>query len=112
VPTAAAALIPWNPENVGLFTVPIIGTIGVTVMAVGLSVEEFPWHALIATLFLPVALFLYVLMVSVVVPSVHLATYVLAAGALALLALAARPALQAENRVEAAPMRRAVEHNS
>jgi hypothetical protein len=111
VPTAAAAVIPWNPENIGLFTVPIIGTIGVAVIAVGLSVAEFPWHALIATLFLPVALFLYVLMVSIVVPSVHGATYVLAAAALALLAIAARPALQGATRVEAL-LRRPAEHHS
>jgi hypothetical protein len=111
VPTAAAATIPWNPENVGLFTVPIIGAIGLTVFAVGLSVEEFPWHALIATLFLPVALFLYVLMVSVVVPSAHVATYALAAAALALFALAARPGLEGGRTVEA-PFRRPAEHHS
>jgi hypothetical protein len=111
LPTAAAAVIPWNAENIGLFTVPIIGAIGLTVIAVGLSVEEFPWHALIATLFLPVALFLYVLLVSIVVPSAHVATYVLAAAALALLVMAARPGLEGLRAV-GAPFRRPAEHHS
>jgi hypothetical protein len=95
IPLATGAVLPWNADNIGYFTAPIMGAIGLAVFAVGLSVDKHPGHAIIATLFLPVALFLYLPTLAFVIPAVPAVTYLLAAAAMMLMAVAARPGLPA-----------------
>jgi len=93
IPMVTGAVLPWNADNVGSYTVPVIGAIALAVIAVGMSIDDYPGHAIIAMLFLPVALFLYIPLVGLLVPSVHAMTYVLAAAALALISMSVRPSL-------------------
>jgi hypothetical protein len=86
---------------------PIIGGIVLAFIAAGLSLEEYPSMAIAATLVLPVALFLYIPLVGIVVPQVHGVIYVMAAAACVLLAIAVRPRLPARSAVTARRQRTA-----
>jgi hypothetical protein len=108
---AAGAVIPWDAEHIGSYTLPVIGAIALAVFAVGMSVAEFPRHTVVAALFLPVALFLYIPLVALLVPAVHATVYVMAAGAFALLVLAARPGVPVLNRLDAPVGRHATHHS-
>ena len=100
-PLLGGAIFPWNAAGAPLFTLPIIVGIALAFVAVGLSVEEYPAMSIAAMLTLPVALFLYIPLVGVVVPQVHGVVYVMAASAFGLLAIAVRPRLPARPRVGA-----------
>ena len=101
LPLLGGAIVPWTAAGAPLFTLPIIGGIALAVIAVGLSVEEYPAMSIAAMLALPVALFLYIPLVGVVVPQVHGVVYLMAAAALGLLAIAMRPQLPARLAVRA-----------
>jgi hypothetical protein len=88
---ATGAVLPFSAEGVSLYTLPIIGSISIAIISVGLGVSEHPYETILAILVLPVALFLYVLLVGVVVPALHAVVYPMAVGALLLSVVAARP---------------------
>ena len=93
LPLLGGAILPWNTLGVAFFTLPIIGGVVLAFIAAGLSLEDYPSMAIAAMLALPVALFLYIPLVGVVIPQVHGVVYVMAAAACVLLAIAVRPPL-------------------
>jgi hypothetical protein len=93
LPLVAGATIAWDAASVGYYTLPVIVGISLAFIAAGLGVEDYPGESIAGVLVLPVALFLYVLLVGIVVPQVHAAVYVMAIAACALLAIAAKPGL-------------------
>jgi hypothetical protein len=107
LPLLGGSIFPWNPAGVPFFTLPIIGGIALAFVAAGLSIEDYPAMAITAILALPVALFLYIPLVGIVVPQVHGMVYVMAAAACMLLAIAIRPALPARADLRARRMRAA-----
>jgi hypothetical protein len=95
LPLVAGATIRWDAAGVGYYTLPVIIGISLAFIAVGLGAEDYPGESVAGVLALPVALFLYVLLVGIVVPQVHAVVYVMAAAACALLVIAAKPGLVA-----------------
>jgi hypothetical protein len=101
LPLLGGAIFPWNTLGVSFFTLPILGGIVLAFISAGLSLEGYPSKAIAAMLVLPVALFLYIPLVGIVVPQVHGVVYVMAAAACVLLAMAVRPRLPARPAVSA-----------
>ena len=100
LPLIAGAVIPFTAEGVGYYALPVMVGIVLAFVAIGLGLEEYPGETLTGIIGLPVALFLYVLLVGVVVPQVHGVVYAMAVAACALLAVAARAGVPARHRVE------------
>ena len=82
--------MPCNAAGAPLFTFPIIVGIMLAFISAGLSLEDYPSMALAAILLSPVALFLYIPLVGILVPQVHGAVYVMAAAPCVLLVMAVR----------------------
>jgi len=101
LPLLGGAIFPWNAAGAPFFTLPIIGGIALAFLAAGLSLEEYPSMVIAAILVLPVALFLYIPLVGIIVPQVHGVVYVMAAAACVLLAIAVRPRLPARSAMGA-----------
>jgi hypothetical protein len=91
LPLLGGAIFPWNTGAVPFFTFAIMGGVVLAFIAVGLSLGDYPSMAIAAMLALPVALFLYIPLVGIVVPQVHGVVYVMAVAACVLLAIAVRP---------------------
>src|SRR5687768_14133034 len=94
LPLLGGAIFPWNTFGVPFFTFIMGGTV-LAFISAGLSLEDYPSKAISAMLVLPVALFLYIPLVGIVVPQMHGVVYVMAAAACVLLAMAVRPRLPA-----------------
>lgn len=101
LPLTVGAVIPFTAEGMGYYALPVVVAISLAFIAVGLGLEEFPGATVTAIIGLPVALFLYVLLVGVVAPQVHGVVYAMAIAACALLAVAARPGFPARTKTEA-----------
>jgi hypothetical protein len=101
LPLLGGAIFPWNAAGAPFFTLPIIGGIALAFLAAGLSLEAYPSMVIAAILVLPVALFLYIPLVGIIVPLVHGVVYAMAAAACVLLAIAVRPRLPARPAVTA-----------
>jgi hypothetical protein len=91
LPLIVGAIVPFNADGVGYYALPLIVAISLGVVAVGLGLEDYPGATLTGIIGLPVALFLYVLLVGVVVPQLHSVVYAMAISGCALLVIAARP---------------------
>ena len=107
LPLLGGAIFPWNTLGVPFFMLPVIGGTALAFIAAGLSLEDYPSMAIAAMLALPVALFLYIPLVGIVVPQVHGVVYVMAAAACVLLAIAVRPRLPPRPAVSAQRQRTA-----
>jgi hypothetical protein len=81
LPLIVGAIVPFNADGVGYYALPLIVAISLGVVAVGLGLEDYPGATLTGIIGLPVALFLYVLLVGVA----------MAISGCALLVIAARP---------------------
>jgi endonuclease/exonuclease/phosphatase (EEP) superfamily protein YafD len=101
LPLITGVIVPFNAEGMGYYALPVIVAICLGLFAVGLSLDEYPGAALTGIIVLPVALFLYVLLVGIVAPQVHGVVYAMAIAACILLAIAARPGLPAQPRSDA-----------
>ncbi|MET0594898.1 MAG: hypothetical protein ABW133_19520, partial [Polyangiaceae bacterium] len=93
IPLVGGALLPWHGEHAGAGSLSLIAGLALAFVALGLSIEKHHREALAVMFALPGAVFAYLGLVMLLVPTVPALTYVLAAGALFLLAIAARPSM-------------------
>ena len=91
LPLITGAVVPFTAEGAGFYTLPVIVGISLAFVAIGLGLDDYPGATITGIIGLPVALFLYVLLVGVVVPQLHGVVYLMAIAGCALLVAAARP---------------------
>ena len=101
LPLMAGVLGPFTAERVGYFTFPLVIGICLALIAVGMSLDEYPGASITAIFTLPPALFCYVLLAGIVAAQMRGVAYAMAAGGFALLAVAVRPRLPTLARREA-----------
>ena len=93
IPLVGGALLPWHGEHAGAGALSLVAGLAVAFLALGLSIEKHHREALGVMFALPGAVFAYLGVVMLLVPTVPALTYALAAAALFLLAIAARPSM-------------------
>jgi hypothetical protein len=93
LPLMGGALLPWHGEHAGAGALSLIAGLSVAFFALGLSIETHGCPALAVMFALPGAVFGYLGLVMLLVPRIPALTYVLAAGALFLFAVAAKPSM-------------------
>ena len=93
MPLVGGALLPWHGEHAGAGALSLVAGLALAFVALGLSIEKHHREALFVTFALPGAVFAYLAVVMLLLPAVPILTYALAAAALFLLAIAARPSM-------------------